>query len=130
MAAGADAAIIYNNVAGDFLGTLGSETPSGGGSWIPAVSVSDTAGAALTVGGTVTVVNIQSSWDHYDGTSMATPHVSGVAALVFGANPLLTPAQVESILKTTALDLGKPGYDTTYGYGIPQADAAVTAAGP
>jgi subtilisin family serine protease len=130
MAAGADAAIIYNNVAGDFLGTLGSETPSGGGSWIPAVSVSDTAGAALTVGGTVTVVNIQSSWDHYDGTSMATPHVSGVAALVFGANPLLTPAQVESILKTTALDLGKPGYDTTYGYGIPQADAAVKAAGP
>jgi subtilisin family serine protease len=132
MAAGADAAIIYNNVAGDFLGTLGTETTSTGGSWIPVVSVSDTAGAALTAvaGQSGTVLNIASSWDHFDGTSMATPHVSGIAALVFGENPSLTPAEVESILKDTALDLGKPGYDTTYGYGIPQADDAVAAAGP
>jgi subtilisin family serine protease len=132
IAAGADAAIIYNNVAGDFLGTLGSETPSGGGSWIPAVSVSDTTGAALVVavGTTGTMLNITSSWDHFDGTSMATPHVSGVAALVFGSHPGATPAQVESILKSTAQDLGTTGYDTTYGYGIPQADDAVAAAGP
>jgi subtilisin family serine protease len=132
IAAGADAAIIYNNVAGDFLGTLGSETPSGGGSWIPAVSVSDTVGAALVaaVGTTGTVLNIVSSWDHFDGTSMATPHVSGVAALVFGENPTLTPAQVEAILKSTALDLGSAGFDTTYGFGLVQADDAAAAAGP
>ncbi len=132
MAAGADAAIIYNNVPGDFVGTLGTETPSGGGSWIPVVSVSDVAGTALVteVGANVTVVNIQSDWDHFDGTSMAAPHVSGVAALVFGVNPSRTPAQVESILKSTAFDLGAAGYDTTYGYGIPQADAAVAAATP
>jgi subtilisin family serine protease len=130
MAAGADAAIIYNNAAGDFVGTLGTETTSGGGAWIPAVSVSDTAGAALIgqVGSNATVVNMASSWDHFDGTSMATPHVSGIAALVFGANPALTPTQVESILKSTAQDLGKAGYDTTFGYGIPQAEAAVLAA--
>jgi subtilisin family serine protease len=129
MAAGADAAIIYNNVAGDFLGTLGSETPSGGGSWIPAVSVSDTAGAALVAaaGTTGNVLNIISSWDYFDGTSMATPHVSGAAALVFGENPSLTPAQVESILKSTAQDLGTSGYDTTYGFGLVQADDAVAA---
>ena len=59
---------------------------------------------------------------------MATPHVSGVAALMFGASPGISPTQVESILKSTAQDLGKPGYDTTYGFGIPQADAAVAAA--
>jgi subtilisin family serine protease len=130
MAAGADAAIIYNNAAGDFLGTLGTETPAGGGSWIPAVSVSDAAGAALVgrVGQNTTVLNIVSAWDHFDGTSMAAPHVSGVAALVFGASPGISPTQVESILKSTAQDLGKPGYDTTYGFGIPQADAAVAAA--
>jgi subtilisin family serine protease len=127
MTAGADAAIVYNNVAGDFVGTLGAEKTSTGGSWIPAVSVSDTAGAALAsvVGQNVTVVNVQSAWDHFDGTSMATPHVSGIAALVFGDNPSRTPTQVESILKNTATDLGKAGYDTTYGYGIPNADAAV-----
>jgi serine protease len=130
MAAGADAAIIYNNVAGDFVGTLGTETPSGGGAWIPAVSVSDTVGATLTgqVGTNATVVNIASSWDHFDGTSMATPHVSGIAALVFSESPTATPTQVESILKSTALNLGKRGYDTTFGFGIPQADAAVAAA--
>ena len=130
MAAGADAAVIYNNVAGDFLGTLGTPTPSGGGSWIPAVSVSDTAGAALTgqVGQTATVVNVATSWDHFNGTSMATPHVSGIAALVFGESRDITPTQVESILKSTAKDLGPAGYDTTYGFGIPQADAAVNAA--
>jgi subtilisin family serine protease len=130
MAAGADAAIIYNNVAGDFVGTLGTATTSTGGAWIPAVSVSDTAGAALAgqVGGTANVLNVASAWDHFNGTSMATPHVSGVAALVFGASPGISPTQVESILKSTALDLGKPGYDTTYGFGIPQADAAVAAA--
>jgi subtilisin family serine protease len=129
MAAGAGAAIIYNNVAGDFLGTLGSETPSGGGSWIPAVSVSDTAGAALVAaaGTTGNVLNVISSWDYFDGTSMATPHVSGVAALIFGENPSLTPAQVESILKNTALDLGTSGSDTTYGFGLVQADDAVAA---
>jgi subtilisin family serine protease len=132
MAAGADAAIVYNHEAGDFLATLGSETPSGSESWIPAVSVSDTVGAALVdaVGTTGNVLNLVSSWDHFDGTSMATPHVSGVAALVFGVNPGLSPAGVESILKNSALDLGPSGYDTTYGFGLVQADDAVSTASP
>ncbi|HZG71903.1 MAG TPA: S8 family serine peptidase [Chondromyces sp.] len=43
-------------------------------------------------------------YEYFDGTSMATPHVSGVAALMMGANPNLTPAQAISRLKAT----GKP----------------------
>lgn len=124
-AQGAAAAIIYNNAAGDFVGTLGAA-----GSWIPTVSVSDTTGAALLplVGSSATVVNQASSWDHFDGTSMATPHVSGVAALVWSKNPSYSDETVESVIKNTALDLGAAGYDTTYGYGLPQADAAIAAA--
>jgi subtilisin family serine protease len=131
MAAGASAAIIYNNVAGELSGTtLGSPTNSAGEPWIPAVGVSDTSGATLKtqLGENSTVVNLVSSWDHFDGTSMATPHVSGVAALVFSAKPTLTNAQVESILKSTAQDLGAAGYDTVFGYGLVNADAAVTQA--
>lgn len=42
------------------------------------------------------------------GTSMATPHVSGVVALMLGAAPTLTPAQVKSYLCSTAIDIGDP----------------------
>jgi len=59
------------------------------------------------------------------GTSMAAPHVSGVAALMLSANPSLTSAELQSILETTALDLGVPGKDTFYGHGLVDAAAAV-----
>jgi subtilisin family serine protease len=125
MAAGAKAVIIYNNVAGSFSGTLGAE-----GNWVPAVSVSDTDGAALkaVAGSSVTVINKVSDWDHYDGTSMATPHVTGVVALIWGARPGLTNSQVESALFSTCQDLGAAGYDTTYGNGLVNARAAITKA--
>lgn len=63
------------------------------------------------------------------GTSMATPHVSGVAALVWARNPSLTNAQVRQILQNTAIDLWTPGRDNRTGYGLVNAYAAVSAAG-
>jgi serine protease len=51
----------------------------------------------------------------YQGTSMACPHAAGVAALMHSQNPALTPAQVESLLKSTAVDLGAPGQDSIFG---------------
>ncbi len=61
----------------------------------------------------------------FDGTSAAAPNVTGVASLIWSANPNLSASQVRSILSTTAYDLGTPGYDTTYGAGFINADAAV-----
>ncbi len=59
------------------------------------------------------------------GTSFAAPHVAGVAALVWAANPALTAAQVRGILEQTAVDLGPVGRDDDYGYGRIDAGAAV-----
>jgi minor extracellular protease Epr len=59
------------------------------------------------------------------GTSMASPHVAGVAALVWKANPTFTNAQVRSALDSTAIDLGAVGRDPWYGYGLVNAVAAV-----
>ncbi|MES2960114.1 MAG: S8 family serine peptidase [Pseudomonadota bacterium] len=62
------------------------------------------------------------------GTSLATPVSAGVAALVMSAKPSLSGAQVESLLFSTAVDLGTAGRDTYFGHGRVNAGAAVQAA--
>jgi subtilisin family serine protease len=130
-AQGATAAIVYNNAAngpGNFNGTLGTTT-NAGTPWIPAVSLSQTDGEALAAAApaSATAFNIAMAWNYDSGTSMATPHVAGVAALVLGKNPTLKPSDVEAILEKTATDLGVPNYDTTFGYGLVNAQAALAA---
>jgi subtilisin family serine protease len=82
-------------------------------------------------------VNVFSTWDVFfqpntytwqSGTSMACPHVAGLAALVWGANPELSAVEVRAILESTADDRGTPGWDPTYGHGRVNALAAVIAA--
>lgn len=51
------------------------------------------------------------------GTSFSAPMVAGAAALLKIANPFLTPSQIEEILKATAADYGREGYDIEYGFG-------------
>jgi serine protease AprX len=66
---------------------------------------------------------------HYaslSGTSMAAPHIAGIAAQVLQVNPQLTPAEVESILVSTATSYGEPGHAA--GAGLVDAVAAVQAA--
>ncbi|MBI5432507.1 MAG: S8 family serine peptidase [Planctomycetes bacterium] len=64
----------------------------------------------------------------YQGTSMACPHAAGLAALMRAVDPTLTPTEIETILTTTATDLGAPGRDNTFGWGLVNAFAAVNAA--
>lgn len=62
------------------------------------------------------------------GTSMASAHIAGVAALVLQADPDLTPEALRDVLLATARDLGAPGRDDMYGAGNADALAAVTKA--
>ncbi len=66
----------------------------------------------------------------YAGTSMATPHVSGVLALMKTVRPALTPAEVDGLLVAGRLtiDLGPPGRDDNFGHGLIDALKAVQAA--
>lgn len=71
-------------------------------------------------------VNVESTvldngYASYNGTSMATPHVSGVAALVWSHYPECTPAQIRTALIASAEDLGATGRDNYYGHGLVQA---------
>lgn len=59
------------------------------------------------------------------GTSMATPIVSGVAALILSKNPFLSPDEVENILLKSSKDLGAKGKDNSFGYGRVDAAAAL-----
>lgn len=66
------------------------------------------------------------NYEAYQGTSMAAPHIAGLAALMYEANPSITPAQVESSIKSNARPL--PGY-CSGGCGAGLADAAATLGG-
>jgi serine protease len=129
---GAAAAVIYNNVAndatcGDFLGTLGT----GNSSRIAAITVSCAEGSAALaraglVGNVVSNVSVpDSGYEAWDGTSMATPHVSGVAALIWGCYPQATNQRIRDAMTATAKDKGALGRDNSFGYGIVQAKAAL-----
>ncbi|HRW64978.1 MAG TPA: S8 family serine peptidase [Candidatus Competibacter sp.] len=74
-----------------------------------------------------TLVNDYAIWQ---GTSMATPHVAGVLALMKSVAPKLTPQDIDTLLASGALteDLGKPGRDDQFGYGLINAYKAVVAA--
>lgn len=130
MAAGARAVVIANNVPELLLGTLNL---NGGRVEIPVFGTDQAAGervmAALQKGENVRLrmaVN-RTDYSAMDGTSMATPHVSGVVALMKAANKSLTPAQVREILVRTAKPLG-PNDRNEFGAGLAMADAAVMAA--
>ncbi len=130
MAAGAVGAVIYNNVPGLMQGAL---TEDGTELDFPVVMIEQKDGLELVeviakgITAKAKIVTSASDYAMFDGTSMATPHVAGVIALMRSANKKLTPAQMRSILASTATPLG-PNSENEYGAGNVQADKAVAAA--
>jgi hypothetical protein len=64
------------------------------------------------------------------GTSMAAPHISAAAAVVWSSNPFKTNDEIRVALRSTALDLGADGRDNSYGYGLMQSKCACQALNP
>jgi subtilisin family serine protease len=120
---GGVAAVIYNNRPGMLFGTLGSVATT-----IPSIGTSDTTGAVLMgmtgQSATVSVVPDPALYAYFNGTSMATPHVSGVAALVWSHFPNCSAKQIRQVLNASAMELGRPGKDAEFGFGLVQAKAA------
>ncbi|MDI1442670.1 S8 family serine peptidase [Polyangium sp. 6x1] len=121
--------VIYNNVSGFFSGALGTGVTSP----LPAISLRMEDGLDLkkSVGASATLNTVRNvpgtGYEWWSGTSMATPHVSAVAALLWSQKPSATNGAIRNAINSTALDLGTAGRDSSFGYGVVQAKAALDA---
>ncbi len=89
--------------------------------WGPYISCAAPGVAILTT-------DLNGAYAAYSGTSFAAPVVSGIAALLWSANPALTPANIESLILGGCKDLGAAGRDDYFGYGRVDAEASIARA--
>ncbi len=116
--------LIFNNAPGLITGGLASAVN------IPVLMIEQTVGQAMKQVSTALTAEIGVAASNYAalaGTSMATPHVSGIAALVKSINPTLTPQKVREIINSSAHPL-LPNLNNEFGNGVVDAELAVNAA--
>lgn len=89
--------------------------------------LSSQAGSTMTGSGQLIV---GTKYLRQSGTSMASPHVAGVAALIRAQHPEFSPEQVRQVLRSGANDIGAAGFDTQFGYGRLNARGSQTIAAP
>jgi subtilisin family serine protease len=100
--------------------------------WGVAVAISHADGEKL-LAGTARTISIGAwidSYDVYSGTSMATPHVTGIAALLWSLSPKASAAQVSASIEAGARDIGASGYDLRAGWGVVDALTAAKILAP
>jgi len=74
----------------------------------------------MAPGDEINTTSLNSGYSILSGTSLAVPHVAGIAALIKSANQTLTNTQIRNILRNVGQDLGEPGKDDYHGYGLVQ----------
>lgn len=83
-------------------------------------------GLSVTAPGVaVLTTSYKGDYSYVSGTSIATPHVAGLAALMVSRNPSLVPDQVQDLMQRATADLGKGGWDAEFGHGRIDAPGAV-----
>jgi serine protease len=94
--------------------------------WPPVIALTKADGLALLAqsGSTITIGTWLTDYKTLNGTSMATPHVSGIAALLWALHPSAHANEIRTAITTSAHDLGPSGYDIQYGFGLVDAAAA------
>ena len=129
-AAGASAAVVYNN-QGDGLVTMSLGSVSSANAALFMLFIGQSSGEALIASNpTISSGFGFETYANFDGTSMASPHAAACAALAWSVAPSAARADVLNALLTTAHDLGDPGVDMTYGYGLVDAYAAALKLAP
>jgi subtilisin family serine protease len=120
-------AVIFGDLPRE--GVLAGLTIGYRGNWVPAVLVSHETGQAVRkmMGFNAHVTLHATDYALASGTSMAAPHVTGVASILWSRRPTLSVAQVRGLLESTAKDLGAEGKDYEYGHGLVQAAVAIEA---
>ncbi|MEM0515757.1 S8 family serine peptidase [Pseudoalteromonas sp. YIC-827] len=119
-ASGGVGAVIVNNEDGVLYGTLGDTNRTS----IPAVGADLADRDALINAASINVSVGASDYGYMSGTSMASPAVAGIAALVWSNHTECSGEQIRDALKMTAEDQGAAGHDVYFGYGIVKAKAA------
>jgi subtilisin family serine protease len=132
--AGAIGIVVYNNADGALNAALGTtaKTAAAIPATAPFLGITQADGQSLlaTPNATISMSNGFEQFAIEAGTSMSTPHAVGAAALVWAVSPNSTATNIATALEQTAKDLGTPGQDTTYGYGIVDALAAAKRLNP
>lgn len=129
-AAGATAAVVFNN-AGDGLVAMDLGTANSAAAVLPMLFIGQTDGQALLASSTTVTSGFGfETYANFDGTSMSSPHAAACAALAWSVAPSASRADVLNALLSTAHDLGDPGVDQTYGYGLVDAYATAVKLAP
>ncbi len=112
-------AIVVNNEPGvvymDITGTI---------STFPVVGAAQEDRSAIVGSSTASISSGNADYGYMSGTSMATPAVAGIAALIWSNHPTCTGTQIRDALKASASDQGTSGRDDYFGYGIVKAKDA------
>jgi subtilisin family serine protease len=135
LAAGALGVVIYNHENSALHWTLVRSDSFGNpieDVFPPTAAISKSEGEAILrkPGSTITLAITPYDYQVLQGTSMATPHVAGVAALVWSLAPTASAVQVRDAVTNSGRDLGLGGWDSTYGFGVVDAMRAARSIAP